>query len=340
LIRSTLSLDSNGTDHAGTNTYLLGRKPPYILLDTGEGNPEYIPVLERALIENDRVPPPNGVYVSDVIISHKHPDHHGGLHSVLELLKQLWTRHAKSSSASVEKYTPPRLHKFASSSKTPDRWDTLLDASLSKITDGLVSIPPPAASYALSGTPEIYRFHGIKEGQEFILTGDDDTAGSIIRTIHTPGHTDDSICLYLQEDQALFTFDSILGHGTAVFENLSQYISSLQHLLNLNNDRAVTAFTKLYPGHGPLVEDGEVLIRQYISHRLEREEELVRVLGSRAKVEDQSWTANQLLEKVYPPHVWEMARRGLLLHLHKLEVDGKVLKSHRVGEGVDKWTLL
>lgn len=324
-------------DRAGTNTYLLGRKPPYILLDTGEGNPEYIPVLERALVENNEIPPPNGVYVSDVIISHKHPDHHGGLHSVLELLKQLWTRHVTSSSASVETpYTPPRLHKFASFSRTPDRWDTLLDASLSKIADGHVSVPPPA-SYSLSGTPEIYRFHGIREGQEFILTGDDGTAGSIIRTIHTPGHTDDSICLYLRDDRALFTFDSILGHGTAVFENLSQYISSMQHLLNLNNDGAVTAFTKLYPGHGPVVEDGEVLIRQYIAHRLEREEELVRVLGSRAKGEDQSWTADQLLEKVYPPKVWEMARRGLLLHLHKLEVDGKVVKSHR--EGVDIWTL-
>ena len=323
---------------AGTNTYILGRKPPYILLDTGDGNPEYIPVLERALRENDRVPPPNGVYISDVIISHKHPDHHGGLHNVLELLKQMWTRHLPSSS--VETYTPPRLHKFASSSKIPDRWDTLLDASLGKIADGLVSIPP--ASCALSGTPELHRFHGIKEGQEFILTGDESTGGSIIRTIHTPGHTDDSICLYLQADQALFTFDSVLGHGTAVFENLSQYMASLQHLINLNlsDDRAGTTFTKLYPGHGPVVEDGEALIRQYIAHRLEREEELVRVLGSKDKVEDQdqSWTADHLLEEVYPPQVWEMARRGLLLHLHKLEVDGKVVKSQR--EGVDIWTLL
>ena len=264
---------------------------------------------------------------------------------MLELLKQLWTRHATSQS-SVETYTPPRLHKFASSSKTPDRWDTLLDASLSKITDGLVSVPP--ASCGLSGTPEMHRCHGIKEGQEFILTGDESTGGSIMRTIHTPGHTDDSICLYLHEDQALFTFDSVLGHGTAVFENLSLYMASLQHLLNLhlhlhsNNDKdtAETTCTKLYPGHGPVVEDGEVLIRHYIAHRLEREAELVSVLGSRASVEDQdqSWTADQLLEKVYPPQVWQMARRGLLLHLHKLEVDGKVGKSQR--EGVDIWTLL
>ena len=27
--------------------YLLGRKPPYILLDTGDGKPEYTPVGAR-----------------------------------------------------------------------------------------------------------------------------------------------------------------------------------------------------------------------------------------------------------------------------------------------------
>lgn len=320
-------------DRAGTNTYLLGRKPPYILLDTGEGRPEYTSVLERALIDNEAVPPPNGVYISDVIISHKHPDHHGGLHSVLELLKQLWSRHVSPSSG--ETYTPPRLHKFASFSKTPDRWDELLDVSLSKITNGLVSIPP--TSCALSGTPEIHRLHGIKEGQEFVLKGQNSTEKSTIRAIHSPGHTDDSICLYLREDQALFTFDSVLGHGTAVFENLSQYISSLQRLLDLDTKGEI-ALTRLYPGHGPVVECGEALIQQYITHRLEREEQLVKVLSSRGEREDRKWTADQLLEKVYPPHVWEMARRGVLLHLNKLEADGKVLKSQH--DGVDTWTLL
>ena len=192
----------------------------------------------------------------------------------------------------------------------------------------------------------------------FSLTGDDSNSynnsnsntmstdgSSIIRAIHTPGHTDDSICLYHQEDQALFTFDSVLGHGTAVFENLAQYISSLQLLLrdlnnNNNNARADTQLTKLYPGHGPVVEDGQALIRQYIAHRLEREEQLIKLFreGGGEGEDKRSWTVDQLLERVYPPHVWEMARRGVLLHLHKLEVDGKVRKSQR--EGVDIWTLL
>ena len=136
---------------------------------------------------------------------------------MLELLEQLWSRHATPSS-SGETYNPPRLHKFPSFSKTPDQWDALLDASLNKCTDSLVSIPP--ASCGLSGTPEIHHCHGTKEGQEFILTGDESTNGSFISAVHAPGHTDDSICLSLNEDHALFTFDSVLGHGTAMFSNL------------------------------------------------------------------------------------------------------------------------
>jgi ribonuclease/clavin/mitogillin len=37
------------TAATGTNTYLVGRHNPYILVDTGEGRDHYITVLESAL---------------------------------------------------------------------------------------------------------------------------------------------------------------------------------------------------------------------------------------------------------------------------------------------------
>ena len=337
--------ESNQRAHPGTNTYLLGRRPPYILLDTGEGKPAYLPVLAQALTQDHPAPPPDGAYVSDVILSHKHPDHHAGLPSVLALLKQLATRHGAQQAGDRDRdahpYAPPRVHKFASPSaqaQTPDRWDALLDASLRAIAPELLA-PPPAAR-ALGGSPELRRVHGIAHGQEFTLTGEgedeDGARGPVVRVVHTPGHTDDSICLVLPADRALFTADSVLGHGTAVFEDLAQYLASLQHL-------AALGAATLYPGHGPVVENGAAVIQQYIAHRMEREAQLLEVLGSRhagageGAGEGGCWTVDQLLEKVYPPHVWEMARRGVLLHLHKLEVDGKVSKSQR--EGVDAWAL-
>ena len=52
-----------------------------------------------------------------------------------------------------------------------------------------------------------------------------------------------------------------------VFENLYDYMRSLEKLLELRPCR-------LYPGHGPVVEDGSDLIGHYLQHRAERERQV------------------------------------------------------------------
>ena len=77
----------------------------------------------------------------------------------------------------------------------------------------------------------------------------------------TPGHTSDHTSFYFKEENALFSGDCILGQGSTVFESLKDYMESLQRLKAL-------APSKIYPGHGPVVENGMEKIEEYILHRM------------------------------------------------------------------------
>ena len=61
----------------GTNTYLVGTGRERILLDTGSGRAEYLPVLASAL---ERA---GGVSIQEIVLTHGHPDHIGGAADVV-----------------------------------------------------------------------------------------------------------------------------------------------------------------------------------------------------------------------------------------------------------------
>jgi len=61
------------------------------------------------------------------------------------------------------------------------------------------------------------------------------------------------------------------GQSTAVFSDLSTYISSLRLLLSLNP-------STLYPAHGPVILDGRSSLETYLSHRQDRENQIIALL--------------------------------------------------------------
>ena len=118
------------------------------------------------------------------------------------------------------------------------------------------------------------------------------TEGATLRAFHCPGHTVDHMALILEEEDAMFTGDNVLGHGTAVFEDLAAYMDSLERMQQQCSGRA-------YPGHGAVIEDGKAKIREYISHRREREEQVLGVMRGEPPRDGEGWKSMSMVKVIY-----------------------------------------
>ncbi|KAL4942676.1 hypothetical protein BDV06DRAFT_191591 [Aspergillus oleicola] len=164
--------------------------------------------------------------------------------------------------------------------------------------------------------------------------------GATLKAAHTPGHTVDHMMLVLEEEDAVFTGDNVLGHGTAVFENLKAYLDSLKRMQNRVAGRG-------YPGHGAVVESAAAKIEEYIKHRQQREDEIIRVLrygkldvgdGERSPERKLSWTPLEIVKIIYhnvPVNLHLPAANGVIQVLNKLEAEGRVIHDSDSG----RWTL-
>ncbi|TGO50680.1 hypothetical protein BCON_0178g00060 [Botryotinia convoluta] len=172
----------------------------------------------------------------------------------------------------------------------------------------------------------------IKDGQIFA------TEGATLRAVHSPGHTHDHMALVLEEENAMFTGDNVLGHGTAVFEDLVTYLNSLERMRGLFSGKA-------YPGHGAVLEDGPSRIGEYIRHRKERESQVIQVLKSAknkpgvtvaSDEEADEWTSMEIVKIIYkdvPENLHIPANGGIVQILNKLHSDDRVAKEQ------DRWKL-
>lgn len=123
------------------------------------------------------------------------------------------------------------------------------------------NLPRPSVSDAFSmpwaGVPGLKR--GIRSRVSHWLTDGEDLPGhSEWKVIHTPGHTDDSICLYSPKQKALISGDTIINlQGQLV----------LNPILRLDSEAIIKSLNKLkqlevdvvYPGWGPPVSGESVL---------------------------------------------------------------------------------
>ena len=158
----------------------------------------------------------------------------------------------------------------------------------------------------------------IEDGQVF------ETEGVTLTAFHSPGHTVDHMAFVLKEEDAMFTGDNVLGHGTAVFEDLAAYMDSLNRMKDQFGGRA-------YPAHGEVIQDGVAKIKEYIAHRKEREDQVLAVLKREPPEGDgEGWSSMSIVKiiyKDYPEHLHKPAEGSVIQVLQKMEQDGRVRKN-------------
>lgn len=117
-----------------------------------------------------------------------------------------------------------------------------------------------------------------------------DLGGLTLEFIHAPGHTLGCLAVFVPQRRALFTTDTVLSTSTTAVGDqgdLGMYVQSLQKLRQIDAAR-------IYPGHGPVVDDPAGRLDYLIEHRKRRERELLEMLkGSPQTVAD-------MFGRVYP----------------------------------------
>jgi endoribonuclease LACTB2 len=157
--------------------------------------------------------------------------------------------------------------------------------------------------------------------------------GVTLVPVWTPGHASDHLCYYFVEEQALFTGDVVLGGSTTVIPSgdgdLGDYLRSLERLLTLGVRR-------IYPAHGPVIEDGPGRIREYIEHRLMRERQILAALADHVE------TIPAMVERIYvdvPKTLHAAAAQSVGSHLTKLAREGRV-REHTRKDAPSRWELV
>jgi len=140
--------------------------------------------------------------------------------------------------------------------------------------------------------------------------------GRDLVAVATPGHTSNHLCFAYGD--ALFSGDHVMGWSTTVVfppdGDMAAYMASLE-TLRRRDDRIY------YPAHGPAVTEPKRYVRSLIGHRMQREKQVLRLVGERPRA------IPQIVAAAYPgldPRLVTAAGGSVLAHLLDLERRGLV----------------
>ena len=155
---------------------------------------------------------------------------------------------------------------------------------------------------------------------DVILAGGETLRGEgwTLEAIATPGHASNHLAFGLEEENALFCGDHVMGWSTTVVAppdgDMADYMDSLDIVMQRN-------YQCLWPTHGAPVRDPAPFLEAYRAHRMAREQQVLDYLASApGRISDMV----PLLYACVDTRLWPAAALSVQAHLLKLVKEGRV----------------
>lgn len=299
-------------DHV--NVYLIEGDKGNLLIDAGWNTPEAFSALKDDLRSGGF----DFKDISQIVITHLHPDHYGLAGRIRELSG------AKLALSEIEARLLDR--RYVNMSILLEEVSHLLRAhgtpqsELSQLSQASM----PVREFVVPAKPDIK----LKDGQKVSMDPFE------FKALLTPGHSPGHICLYEPERKFLFTGDHILPditpnvglHPQSGENPLGDYISSLKSLMELE-------VSFVFPGHGSVFSGLGQRIDVLLRHHQQRMTDILNV------IRDDPKTAYQIATEIpwvpddgginfqdLPPLDKRLAVMETLAHLQLLATEGKTNK--------------
>ncbi len=180
-------------------------------------------------------------------------------------------------------------------------------------------LPIWAHAECLARRPELARFEqrALRDAERLTLDGEPATE---LQVLETPGHTKGHLSLFLPESRALICGDLFSSLSTIAIAppegEMDRYLTSLERAIALTPEW-------LYPGHGSPVREGAARLRELVTHRSARADQILRAL------EEGPAPLEQIAACVYgalAPEYQSAAAGSTLAQLLAFEREGKVAR--------------
>lgn len=301
------------------NTYLVKGDNGHLLVDTGWNTAEAFASLKKQLAELGV----KGREISQIVVTHVHPDHYGLAGKLKSLFgATLYFHHLEKDFIETRYVNMDELIQelgqwLKRNGAPPDRLAELQKASL------------PMLRFVTPTMPDTTLYGG-----ETITCGD-----FSFEVMLTPGHAPGHICLYEPDKKILFSGDHILPtitphvglHPQSGSNPLGDYLDSLSRLEQLE-------VKLVLPGHEEPFTEFKDRIEGIIQHHSLRNSEILAALNSEAKTAFELTTEITWLHDVngvgwYKLGNWDkrMAILETLAHLEAMRAKGELDKFSRDG---------